>query len=182
MPRFTPLDEATMTRRQREAAERIGAGARGGVKGPFPAWLHSPEMAEHFERLGRFLRWETRLPPRLSELAILATARHWRARYEWYAHHPLALSGGLDPAVAEAVRRGERPARMAEDEAAVLDFVQALHRTGTVDDATFERARRLFGEAGVAELLGLAGYYTAVSYTLNVAEVPLPEGEPDPFA
>ncbi|MCU0887742.1 MAG: carboxymuconolactone decarboxylase family protein [Rubritepida sp.] len=182
MARFTPLDDATMTQRQREAAGRIGAGARGGVKGPFPAWLHSPEMAEHFERVGRFLRWETRLPPRLSELAILITARRWRARYEWYAHYPLALKGGLDPAIAEAVRKGERPAAMAGDEAAIFDFVHALQETGMVDDATFETARRLFGEAGVAELLGLAGYYTAVSFTLNVAGVPLPEGEPDPFA
>jgi 4-carboxymuconolactone decarboxylase len=182
MPRFTPLEDASMTQRQREAAGRIGAGARGGVKGPFPAWLHSPEMAEHFERLGRFLRWETRLPPRLSELAILVTARHWRARFEWFAHEPLALAGGLAPAVADAVRRGERPEAMADDEAAVFDFVRALHATGTVDDATFEAARRLFGEPGVAELLGLAGYYTAVSFTLNVDKVPLPEGQPDPFA
>lgn len=182
MPRFTELTEATMTPRQREVAAAIGAGARGGLRGPFPAWLHSPEMAEALQRAGRFLRWETSLPARLSELAILVTAARWKARYEWFAHHRLAMEAGLDPAIAEAVRLGVPPAGMAEDEAAVHRFASELHRDGDVSDAAFDAAKRLFGEAGVAELLGLCGYYTAVGLTLNVARVPLPEGVSDPFA
>jgi 4-carboxymuconolactone decarboxylase len=182
MPRFTELTEATMTPRQREAAAAIGAGARGGVRGPFPAWLHSPEMAEAFGRAGRFLRWETSLPARLSELAILVTAARWKARYEWFAHHPLAMEAGLDLAVAEAIRLGQPPIFMAEDEAAVHRFATELHRDGDVSDAAFDEAKRRFGEQGVAELLGLCGYYTAVGLTLNVARVPLPEGVSDPFA
>ena len=182
MTRFTELSDATMTPRQREVAAAVSAGARGGLRGPFPAWLHSPEMADAFQRAGRFLRWETSLPVRLSELAILVTAARWKARYEWFAHHPLALAGGLRPEIAEAVRLGQVPEGMAEDEAAVHGFAAALHRDGDVSDAEFEAARRLFGEKGVAELLGLCGYYTAVALTLNVARVPLPDGVSDPFA
>lgn len=182
MPRFHELTDATMTPRQREVAANIGAGARAGIKGPFPAWLHSPEMADLFQRVGRFIRWETSLPPRLSELAILVTAARWRARFEWFAHHKMAMDGGLSPAIAEDIRIGRVPRDMAEDEAAVFHFVHELQTTGNVSDKRFEAARALFGEQGCAELLGIAGYYTAVSFTLNVAQVPLPEGVADPFA
>ena len=181
MSRFTTLTPETMTPRQLEVAESIGAGARGGLRGPFPAWLHSPEMADALQRAGRFMRWESSFPARLSELAILITAKRNRARYEWFAHHPLALQGGLRPEIAEAVRVGQPPAGMAADEAAVHRFCAELHADGDVSDAAFESAKALFGEAGVAELLGICGYYTAVGPTLNVARVPLPEGAPDPF-
>ena len=181
MSRFTTLTPETMTPRQREVADSIGAGARGGLRGPFPAWLHSPEMADALQRAGRFMRWESSFPARLSELAILITAKRYRARYEWFAHLPLALQGGLRPAIAEAVRLGRPPAAMAADEAAVHRFCTELHAQGDVSDAAFEAAKAIFGEAGVAELLGICGYYTAVGLTLNVARVPLLEGTPDPF-
>ncbi|WP_424812845.1 carboxymuconolactone decarboxylase family protein [Roseococcus sp. YIM B11640] len=181
MPRFTALTEATMTPRQREVAASISSGARSGLRGPFPAWLHSPEMAEAMQRVGRFMRWESGFPARLSELAILVTAAAYRARFEWFAHHPLAIEGGLKPEIAEAVRLGQEPKGMAEDEEAVWRFAYELHRDKDVSDAAFEKVKALFGEKGVAEILGICGYYVAVGLTLNVARVPLPEGTPDPF-
>lgn len=181
MSRFTTLTPETMTPRQREVAESIGAGARSGIRGPFPAWLHSPDMADALQRAGRFMRWDSSFPARLSELAIIITAKAYEARYEWYAHLPLALKGGLRPEIGEAVRTGMQPKDMAEDEAAVYRFCIELHRDRNVSDAAFEKAKSLFGEKGVAELLGICGYYAAVGLTLNVAGVPLPEGEPDPF-
>jgi 4-carboxymuconolactone decarboxylase len=181
MPRFTELTPETMTPRQREVAESIASGARSGLRGPFPAWLHSPEMAEVMQRAGRFMRWDSSFPARLSELAIIITAKAYQARYEWYAHLPLALKGGLRAEIGEAVRTGAQPRDMAADEAAVYRFCIELHRDKNVSDAAFETARALFGEKGVAELLGICGYYAAVGLTLNVAGVPLPAGEPDPF-
>ncbi|MDB5414643.1 MAG: 4-carboxymuconolactone decarboxylase [Rubritepida sp.] len=181
MSRFTELTDATMTPRQREVAASIGAGARSGLRGPFPAWLHSPEMADALQRAGRFMRWDSSFPARLSELAILITAKRYRARYEWFAHYPLAMQGGLKPEIAEAVRLGELPAGMADDEAAVYRFCTELHADGDVSDIAFAGAKALFGETGVVELLGICGYYAAVGLTLNVARVPLPDGTPDPF-
>lgn len=181
MTRFTALTEDAMTPRQREVAAGIASGARAGVKGPFPAWLHSPDMAERMQQVGRFMRWESSLPARLSELAILVTAKRWRARFEWFAHHKMAMDGGLSPAIAEDIRLGRPPVGMAADEAAVFRFVSEVQATGDVSDAAFHDAKRLFGEKGCAELLGITGYYTAVSFTLNVDRVALPEGVPDPF-
>lgn len=86
------------------------------------------------------------------------------------------MKAGLDPKIAEELAAGKRPSNMKEDEAAVYDFCTQLHRTKKVDDATFKRAKALFGEQGVIDLIGVSAYYTAVSMTLNVAEVPVPGG------
>lgn len=70
---------------------------------------------------------------------------------------------------------------MKDDEAAVYDFCTELHRVKNVSDATYKRAGALFGEKGVMDLVGVSGYYTAVSMTLNVGQVKVPGGEPNPL-
>jgi 4-carboxymuconolactone decarboxylase len=153
-----------------EAAQRVLRG------GPFNAWMRSPELGYRLQNVGEYARFKTSIPQRLNELAILITAREWTSQYEWYAHHALAMKAGLDPKIAEDVAAGKRPAAMKEDEAAVYDFCIQLHRNRRVDDAAFNRAKALFGEQGVIDLIGVSGYYVAVSMTLNVAEVPVPDG------
>ena len=175
-PRFPPLSLEAMTPAQREVAEAIASGPRGGLRGPFQAWLRSPETAQRLQKVGEYLRFSSSVPPRLNELAILITARAWDAQFEWYAHHRLALEAGLDPAVAADIAAGRRPEPMRADEAVVYDFCTELRGTRNVSDATLARALDLLGEQGVIELIGVSGYYDTVSMTLNVAEVPLPDG------
>lgn len=176
MARLQPFEELTLTPRQQEVANAISAGPRGSVRGPFPAWLRSPELADRGQKLGEYVRYNTSFEPRLAEFAIIICARYWTAQYEWYAHAPLALKGGLAQSIVDAVARRERPEGMAEDEAAVYDYCTELHQNKTVSEATYQRALKLFGERGVVELIGISGYYTMVSMTLNVFEVQLPEG------
>ena len=121
------------------------------------------------------------LPLKLNEFAILITAREWTSQYEWYAHYPLALKAGLDAKLADELALGKRPSAMKDDEAAVYDFCIELHRTRNVGDAAFNRALGLFGEQGVVDLIGVSGYYTAVSMTLNVAHVMPPDDVPLPL-
>jgi 4-carboxymuconolactone decarboxylase len=175
-PRFPPLSPEQMTPAQHVAAEAIRSGPRGGLRGPFQAWLRSPDLADRLQKVGEFVRFSSSVPARLNELAILITARAWDAQFEWWAHHRLALEAGLDPAVAADIAEGRRPGSMQADEAAVYDFCTELRTTRRVGDATLERALDLLGEQGVVELIGVSGYYDVVSMTLNVAEVPLPEG------
>ena len=176
MSRLPPLPEETLSTRQKEVYASIAAGPRGSVRGPFPAWIRSPELADHGQKLGAFVRYGTSFEPRLAELAILMCARFWTAQYEWYAHARMARQGGLSDAVIDAVAKRERP-EMADDEAAVHDFCQELHRDQNVSDATYQRVISLFGERGVVELIGISGYYTMVSMTLNVARIQIPETE-----
>jgi 4-carboxymuconolactone decarboxylase len=149
--------------------------------GPFNAWMRSPDLGNRLQNVGEYIRYRTSLPPRLNEFAILITAREWTSQYEWYAHYPLAMKAGLNAKVADELALGKRPSAMSDVEAAVYEFCIQLHRTRNVDDATFNRALALFGERGVVDLVGVSGYYTAVSMTLNVAQVMPPEGAPLPL-
>ena len=174
--RLPPLAPERMTPRQREVAEAIAGGPRGGLRGPFQAWLRSPEVADRFQRVGEYVRFNSSIPPALNELAILVTAREWTAQFEWYAHNALAMKAGLPPAIAEAIARGERPAGMDADQRIVYDFSTELHRDKSVSDATYAAVVERFGERGLVDLVAACGYYVAVAMTLNVARVPLPDG------
>jgi len=151
------------------------------VRGPFNALFRSATLCDRVQKLGEYLRFESSLPARLNEFAILITARHWNAQYEWFAHYKHAMTGGLSPAVAADLAQGRRPANMQEDEAALYDFCKELHEKKSVSDATFQAALDKFGERGVIDLIGVSGYYSLVSMVLNVDRQPLPEGTPPPL-
>src|SRR5258706_3190671 len=190
--RFRVLTPAELTPEQQKLVQALLAGPRGGgdatpdgvtkilARGPFNAWMRSPELGNRLQKVGEYIRYDTSLPLRLNEFAILITARHWSSQYEWHAHLPLALKAGLEPKIAAQLAENKRPAGMKDDEAAVYDFCTQLHRDKKVSDAAYKRAVALFGEKGVMDLVGVSGYYTAVSMTLNVAEVPVPGGK-DPL-
>jgi 4-carboxymuconolactone decarboxylase len=180
--RLPPLATEAMTPRQREVADAISGGPRGGLRGPFQAWLRSPEVADRFQRVGEFVRFKSSIPPALNELAILVTAREWTAQFEWYAHRELAMKAGLPPAVADAIARGERPGTMDADQSVVYDFATELHRGKSVSDATYAAVVQRFGEQGAVDLIATCGYYVAVAMTLNVSRVPLPAGVEPPLA
>jgi 4-carboxymuconolactone decarboxylase len=181
-PRFKPLGESDMTEAQHEVYREIAGGPRGGVRGPFNALLRSPDLADRVQKVGEYVRFASSLPARLNELAILVTARHWSAQYEWYAHHALAMKAGLDAGIAADIAQGRRPAGMTDDEAVVYEFCKELHEKKFVSDATYAAALERFGERGVIDLIGASGYYTLVSMVLNVDRHPLPDGVAAPLS
>ncbi|HXP12984.1 MAG TPA: carboxymuconolactone decarboxylase family protein [Stellaceae bacterium] len=175
--RFKPLAASAMTPAQARVADAILAGPRKNLRGPFVPLLRSPELADRVQQLGLYFRFETKLPKNLKEVAILVTARHWGAQYEWYAHRKFALEAGLAPAMCDAIARGERPQAMSADEALVHDYASELLKTKGVSDDLFARALQRFGEEGVIDLTVCIGYYGMIGLTLNADRTPLPEGE-----
>ena len=171
--RMLPIPADRMTEDQKKAAAEFEA-ARGTLSGPWAVILRSPEMINRARSLSDYLRFNSSLPPRLSEFVILITAREWTQQYEWNAHHPLAVKGGLNPEIAKAVADGRRPEKMADDEAALYDFCIELNRHRSVSDATYARALAKFGEQGLVDAIGLSGWYTLVAMVLNTARTPLP--------
>jgi 4-carboxymuconolactone decarboxylase len=159
-----------------------GTGSKGVVQGatslgaPFNVLLRSPVLAERMRKVGEYLRFESAIPKRLNEFAILITARTWTAQYEWYAHLRLALKEGLDPLIGEELAQGQRPSKMKPDEEAVYDFCHELHTRHSVSDAHYNAVLNLFGEQGVVDLMVVSGYYVMVAMALNVNRSPLPEG------
>lgn len=175
--RLRELSPSEMSDDQKGIYADSVAGKRGTVVPPLRAWIHAPEMARHASRLGAFLRYDTTLGARLSELAILVTARHWSAKFEWYAHKKMALEAGLDPAIIDAINHRRVPDFDDPKAQLVYEFSEALHENHTVPKLLYDKAIDLLGEAGTVELVGLLGYYSLVSMTLNTFEVGIPEGE-----
>jgi 4-carboxymuconolactone decarboxylase len=176
MTRIADLAPDQMTAAQRSVHEAIASGPRKGVRGPLAVWLHRPELASHAQALGRYCRYETALPPRLSELAILVIARIWGSEYEWYAHKPIALDAGVSPEIVEAIRTRAAPVFDDAAQAAVHGFVVQLHEDRRVSDAVYAEAVAQLGEPAVIDLVGIAGYYTLISMTINAFEVAPPDG------
>src|SRR5690349_6705187 len=174
--RFRPLTYDEMTPAQRTMIEHVLSGPRGSTDGPFNVQLRSPEMGDLGQQFGAATRFATTVPRKLYELAIIITARHWTAQFEWTAHHRSALQAGVSAAVCDAIAEGRRPQSMPPDEAAVYNFATELLETKQVSDATFDAARKLLGERGVVDLISVMGWYGTVSMYLNVDRYPLPEG------
>ncbi len=180
--RMLPLSIASMTERQRAAADELTAGPRKGVKGPFIALLRSPELMARLQMVGEYLRFDSVLLPRLSEFATLIVAREWTQQFEWATHVPLALKAGCAPETVAVLAEGRRPDRMSRDEAIVYDFAIELARHRGVADATYDAARGAFGEQGIVDLVAILGYFATVSMILNVAQTPVEHGgEVDPL-
>jgi len=174
--RFQPLTYDSMTVEQKKLVESIFAGPRTSLDGPFNVLLRSPEMGDLAQKLGAYARFHSSLPPRLSELAILITARSWTAQFEWQAHHKNALTAGLSPTIIDSIAAGKRPVSMQPDEEAVYNLCTEVLTTKHASDAAFQTAKEKFGERGVVDILGIVGYYQFVSLLLNVDQYPLADG------
>jgi 4-carboxymuconolactone decarboxylase len=175
--RLKLLSPGEMSEDQKQTYDESIAGKRGAPPPPMMAWLNSPEMARHATRLGGFLRFDTVFPARISEIAILVTARHWNSHYEWFAHKRLALKGGLDPKIIDDIRDRRTPQFDDPKAKLVYDVAKSLHEGHGVSKGLYDEAVKMVGERGIVEIIGLCGYYTLVSMTLNTFEFGLPDGE-----
>ena len=174
--RMPPLPADKLTPAQKKTVDEYKKARGGEPGGPWAVLTRSPELMSRTLMLSDYLRFNSTLPPRLSEFVILMTAREWGQNYEWNAHQPLAIKGGLNPEVAKAIAEGRRPGQMAEDEAGLYDLIQELLHNRTVSDSTYARAVSKFGEQAVVEAVSISGYYTMVAMLLNTARTPLAPG------
>jgi 4-carboxymuconolactone decarboxylase len=174
--RFKPLKWDEMTPAQKTMMEHLVAGERRGAGGPFNVLLRSPEMGDLAQQFGASMRFHSSLPRKLNEMAIIITARHWTAHYEWNAHRNAAAQAGLSEAIIQSIAAGKRPATMDADETIVYNFAIELLNTKQVSDPIFQATKDRFGERGVVDLIGVVGYYQLVSMLLNVDRYPLPAG------
>jgi 4-carboxymuconolactone decarboxylase len=181
MPRIAELKPADMTPAQRAIAEELTSGPHGGIRGPHGIWLRVPELARRARALSEFIRFQSSLPKRLLELAILVGGRFWKADYEFYAHAKLGQQAGLDEAIIRAIAERRRPTFSEPNDAVVYDLCSELLETRRVSDAAYNKAVKALGLQAVIEVVATIGYYSLVSLTLNAFAVPLPAGEKSPF-
>jgi 4-carboxymuconolactone decarboxylase len=182
MPRLAPLDMEHLAPAQQSVVDKLLSGPRGGMRGPFESLLRRPELCDRVQHLGAYCRFDTTLSRDVAELAIILTGKQWKAQFEFWAHARLAREAGVPDEVIEAVRTGSALQTDNPSYQAVAAFVREYFATNRVSDATYDATRNALGEEGVVDLVGLVGYYTLVSMTLNVFEVGLPEGETELLA
>lgn len=171
MPRLPLVDPANLTPSQAEVYKAIAGGPRGRVGGPFAVLLHSPGLAQWVEKVGAYLRYESRLPARTRELCIAVVAAHWKADTEWNTHAPLALRHGVPAEVIASIGANARPEFAEEADRVAYEYAQELLATSNPSDETFQAAHRMFGDEGVVDLTGVVGYYTFLAMVLNAAQV-----------
>ena len=190
MSRLAPVRPADANSAQKEVIDAIAGGARGrdrpldrlldergGLIGPFNAWVHRPDLGLVVQSLGERLRFHGTLPGGAREIAVLTVGAKWMAEYEWWAHVRIGRREGVSEETIDAIHRGQRPRLADPVEQAAYDFTASLLATGRVDAELYDTTRAQLGDGGLVELVTLAGYYTLVSFTLNAFEVPLPGGE-----
>ena len=180
--RMPPIPADRLTDAQKKAIEEFKAARAVDISGPFVPLLRSPEVMSRARAMGDYLRFKSSLPPRLSEFVILLTARRWTQQYEWHAHMPLALQGGLKDEIVAAIAAGRRPAAMAADEEAIYQLWDEVQRNQGASDATYANARDKIGEQGIIDVLGITGYYTTLAMVMNTTRTPLPAGVKPPLA
>lgn len=167
---------ASLSDEQQQVAKDVAAGPRGEVRGPVRVWLHSPELAARAQKLGEFLRWNTVLDQRISELVILVTARHYDCDYIWYNHVPLALKHGLSAEAVDCIKNRRKAAFAAADESAAYAFTTEMINSNAASAAALAAARACFGDRGTIELAAIIGHYHSGAMALSLAEISLPDG------
>ena len=180
-PRFAQLTMEQLNDTQRPLGEQIMKVSKVGLGGPYNPMLRSPVFGQKMFDLLYYLRWQTSVPLKLNEFAILIMGRQWRSQVEWFAHAPLAIKAGLSPGIVAELKTGKRPSNMPAEEAIVYDFVTELTTTHQVSDATFASARQLLGEQQVVDLTAVAGTYITIAMILAMSEESVPPGEELPF-
>ena len=181
-PRFPQLTMDQLSDAQKPLAEQIMKVSSVGLGGPYNPLIRSPVLGQRMFDVWHYLRWETSVPTKLNEFAIIIIGRQWLSQVEWFAHAPLAAKAGLNPDIIAELKAGNRPSKMAEDEVVVYDFVTELTTTQKVSDETFARARKVFNDQQIVDLTAVAGTYVMTAMILAMAEetVPASKGEP-PF-
>jgi 4-carboxymuconolactone decarboxylase len=179
--RFSQLTMDQLTDQQKPLAEQIMKVSSVGIGGPYNPLLRSPVLGQRMFDLLHYLRWETSVPLKLNELAILIIGRQWRSQVEWLAHAPLAVKAGLSPDIVAELKANKRPSNMPPQESVVYDFVTELTTQHAVSDETFNRAKELLGDQQVVDLTAVAGSYVAVAMLLAMSEEGVPSGREPPF-
>ena len=180
-PRFPQLAMDQLDEKQKPLGEQIMKVSSVGLGGPYNPMIRSPVLGQRLYDLFYYLRWQTSVPTKLSEFAILIIGRQWRSQVEWYAHAPLAAKAGLSPGIIAELKANKRPSGMAEDEAVVYDFVTELTTTQKVSDETYARVKKLFNDQQIVDLTAVAGNYVMVAMMLAMAEQTVPPDKEEPF-
>ena len=170
------LDE--QGKRQYDAlAARTGGRSLAGLRGPGGLNLYSPKAAQYLDGLSNYLRYESGLSGRVREIAILVTAREMDNQFEWTAHEPNALKEGVAPEVIEVIRGRKTTETLVATDATIIELGRQVFGEKKVASELFARARNIFGNHALVELVLLMGSYSSIAALLTAFDVQLDPGQ-----
>ena len=182
--RYPELKPEQLSPQQKAYVESLAKAPRNNTTAlknpPFKVYMRSPELAGKLEAVSDYVRWGTGIEPRLTELAIMITARNWSSQWIWRGHYRGAVRGGLDASVGADIAAGKRPEKMKEDETILYNYATEMYRDKAVSDATYAAAVKQFGEKGLIDLVATMGYYDTVAMTLITAKAIAPKEDDVP--
>ena len=171
--RIAEIPEASLSPEQKSVFEALVKG-RGRLLTPYKIWIHSPKTAAAMEQIGTYLNKHGSLSEREVELAIVLIAHHWKGEYVYAAHVKRCLELGVPQGVIDAIRTDRAPDLTSSRERAIYEVAKMGEQPGAGADDAFERAVKALGRNGLAEVLALLGYYSAVAMAMKLHRVPIP--------
>ena len=169
--RIKEIPDGEMTVEQKQVINDLIAG-RGKLLAPYKIWIHAPRLAAALETIGTYLNKRGSLTVREVELTICIIANHWQGEYVWAAHVKICLGLGFPQGVFDAIRAGQTPQLDNERERTVYDLAKISMEPGGGSDEVFDRAEKVLGRQGIAEVVALLGYYSSVSMGMKLHRVP----------
>ena len=131
---------------------------------------HSPAGSRAFSRLGGWIRFTSKLDPRLREMAILRVGVLARSDYEYSHHIKIGREFGLTDADIRSVIDGPDSPALGEIERLVLTATDEATVAGAISEATFEAlAVHLDGELLVELTLVISFYNAVVRFLASLA-------------
>jgi 4-carboxymuconolactone decarboxylase len=174
LPKREELDE---TARQTFDESVKPGSSIAGLQGPAGVQLYSPKTTRHLRAINRYLRYEAGIPPRIREIAILATAREMDSQFEWVAHEPEALKEGVPQDVVDAIKHRRSTAGLEATDALVIELGRALWRDHKVAPETFAKLKATFGPNKLVDLVLLMGNYAGTAAMLTAVDMQLHKGK-----
>ena len=128
----------------------------------FRGLLNNPVAAGHMTSMGAQLRFDSKVPEDLKELAIILVAREWNSEIEWTGHAVLAARAGVSDASIESIRT-RRVEGLTGQEASVARFVHEMLQDKEVSDKTYAAVQSILGDRGTVDLTLTVAYYSALA-------------------
>ncbi|WP_196259163.1 carboxymuconolactone decarboxylase family protein [Pelagibacterium limicola] len=174
--RLAPPDFDNLSPDQQRVYDMIMAGPRGRVRGPLALWLHRPELAEAAQTLGSYCRYNSSLPKRLSELAIMTLLAEWKVELPWWAHQQSAAEAGLSPELLDALSSGRVPELDNQQDRLVYEVTKSLAKEHRVPEALYREALETLGKDAMVDLVGVVGYYSLIAMTADLFDLSPSDG------
>jgi 4-carboxymuconolactone decarboxylase len=145
-----------------------------------PLRLYSPRLAKPMSDAHSYLKFETGLGDRLTEIAVLVTARELDNQFEWTQweiHARMAGAGYVEPAIIDTIKYNKPVTGLGEKETDIIKFGRELFGKKRVSPETFAQTLRLFGPRGTVDLTNLMALYSATALELTAFDQQLLEGQ-----